>query len=170
MPELELLSPCFWFLSQESKHSHFLLSRISHMLMAWWFSRKVGSDSCDPMDCSPPGSSVHGDYLGKNTGLGCHFLLQGIFLTKESNPGLLHCRQILYWLNYEGSPFYHWVVFYYIYVPHLLYPLICRWIFRLFPCLAFCKWCCYAHWGERIFWIKSFLQIYAQERDCRIIW
>ena len=31
---------------------------------------------CDPMDCSPPGSSVHGDSLGKNAGVGCHALLQ----------------------------------------------------------------------------------------------
>ena len=38
------------------------------------------------------------------SGLGCHFLLQGIFLTQRSNPGLLHCRQILYLLNHEGSP------------------------------------------------------------------
>ena len=35
---------------------------------------------------------------------GCHFLLQGIFLTQGSNPGLLHCRQILYHLNQQGSP------------------------------------------------------------------
>ena len=35
---------------------------------------------------------------------GFHFLLQGIFPTQESNPGLLHCRQILYRLSYEGSP------------------------------------------------------------------
>ena len=35
---------------------------------------------CDPMDCSPPGSSFHGDSLGKNTGVGCHFLLQLIYL------------------------------------------------------------------------------------------
>ena len=34
----------------------------------------------------------------------CHFLLQGIFLTQELNPGLLHFRQVLYQLNYEGSP------------------------------------------------------------------
>ena len=34
---------------------------------------------CDPMDCSPPGSSVHGDSPGKNTGMGCHALLQEIF-------------------------------------------------------------------------------------------
>ena len=37
---------------------------------------------CDPMDCSPPGSSVHGDSLGKATGVGCHALLQGIFPTQ----------------------------------------------------------------------------------------
>ena len=59
---------------------------------------------CDPMDCSPPGSSVHGDSPGKNTGVGCHFLLQGIFPTQGLNPGLLQCRQILYWLNHKGSP------------------------------------------------------------------
>ena len=41
------------------------------------------------MDCSPPGSSVHGDSPGKNTRMGCHFLLQGIFPTQESNPRLL---------------------------------------------------------------------------------
>ena len=35
------------------------------------------------------------DFPAKNTGVGCHFLLQGIFLTQESNPSLLHCRQIL---------------------------------------------------------------------------
>ena len=43
----------------------------------------------DPMDCSPPGSSVHGDSPGKNTGVGCHALLQGIFLTQGSNCHLL---------------------------------------------------------------------------------
>ena len=36
---------------------------------------------CDPMDCSPPGSSVHGDSPGENTGVGCYALLRGIFLT-----------------------------------------------------------------------------------------
>ena len=51
---------------------------------------------CDPMDDSPPGSSVHGDSPGKNSGVGCHaLLLQGIFPTQESNRGLLHWRQIL---------------------------------------------------------------------------
>ena len=43
------------------------------------------------------------DSLGKNTGVDCHFLLQGIFPTQESNSGLLHCMQILYQLSYRGS-------------------------------------------------------------------
>ena len=38
----------------------------------------------------------------KNTGVGSLFLLQGIFLTQESNQGLLHCRRILYRLSYQG--------------------------------------------------------------------
>ena len=50
---------------------------------------------CNPMDCSLPGPSVHGDSPGKNTGWGCHAFLQGIFPTQGSNPGLPHCRQIL---------------------------------------------------------------------------
>ena len=41
---------------------------------------------------------------GKNTGVGSHSILQGIFPTQRSNPGLLHCRQILYCLNHQGSP------------------------------------------------------------------
>ena len=59
---------------------------------------------CGPMDCSPPGSSGHGDSPGKNTGVGCHVLLQRIFPTQGLNPGLLHCRHILYHLSHQGSP------------------------------------------------------------------
>ena len=40
---------------------------------------------------------------GQNTGVGSLSLLQGIFLTQESNQGLLHCRWILYQLNYQRS-------------------------------------------------------------------
>ena len=40
------------------------------------------------------------DFPSKNTGVGCHSLLQEIFPTQELNPGLPHCRQILYYLNY----------------------------------------------------------------------
>ena len=55
---------------------------------------------CNPMDCSPPGSSVHGDSPVKNTGVGSYALLQGIVPTQGSNPGVLHCRQILYHLSH----------------------------------------------------------------------
>jgi len=43
------------------------------------------------------------DSPGKNTGVGCHSLLQGIFLTQGSNPGLQHCRRILYHLSHQGN-------------------------------------------------------------------
>ena len=43
------------------------------------------------------------DFPGKITGVGCHFLLQGIFLTQGSNLGLLHCRQTLYHLSHKGA-------------------------------------------------------------------
>ena len=45
---------------------------------------------CDRMHSSPPGSSVHG--ILQNTGVGYNALVQGIFLTQELKPGLLHCR------------------------------------------------------------------------------
>ena len=44
------------------------------------------------------------DSPGKHTGIGCHFLLQGIFLTQGSSPGLQHYRQILHHLSHQGSP------------------------------------------------------------------
>ena len=61
------------------------------------------STVCSLMDCSPPGSSVHGDSPGKNTGVGCHAPIQGIFPTQGSNSDL-HCRWILYHLSHQESP------------------------------------------------------------------
>ena len=67
---------------------------------------------CNHMDCSLPGSSVHGDSPGKNTRMGCHALLQGIFPTQRSNPGLLHCRWILYQLSQQRIPtILEWVAY-----------------------------------------------------------
>ena len=43
------------------------------------------------------------EFSRKNTGMGCHFLLQGIYPTRGSNPGLLHFGQILYQLIHQGS-------------------------------------------------------------------
>ena len=59
---------------------------------------------CDSKDCSPPVSSVHGIHQARITGVGCHSLLQGTFLTQGSSPGLLHCRHVLYSLSHQGSP------------------------------------------------------------------
>ena len=56
------------------------------------------------MDYSLPDSSVHSDSPGKNTGVGCHAFLQGLFPTQGWNPGLPHCRQIVYCLSHQGSP------------------------------------------------------------------
>ena len=77
---------------------------------------------CLPMDCSSPGSSVHGDSPGKNTRMGCYFLLQGIFLTEGSNPRPLH---LLHWQ--AGSlPLCH------LGSPNQLYMYIYQLFFRLF--------------------------------------
>ena len=59
-------------------HSSILAWRIPMDRVAWWAT-----------------GSFSWDFPGKNTGLGCHFLLQGIFLTQGLNPGLPHCRQIV---------------------------------------------------------------------------
>ena len=55
---------------------------------------------CDPVACNLPGSSVHGIFPGKNSGVGCHFLLQGIFPTRGSN---LHLLRLLLW-QADSSP------------------------------------------------------------------
>ena len=60
----------------------------------------------NPMDCSPPRVLCPWDFPGKNVGVSCHFLLQGIFPTQVSNPGLPHCRQMLNHLSHQGSPPY----------------------------------------------------------------
>ena len=59
----------------------------------WWFNCSVVSNSCDPKDCSLPGPCPWNS-PGKNTGVSCHFLLQGIFLTPGSHPRLL---LLLHW-------------------------------------------------------------------------
>ena len=65
---------------------------------------------CDTMDCSPCNSP------SQNTGVGSLSLLQGIFPTQESNPGLLHCRQLLYQLSQGNPRILEWVA----------YPFSCR--------------------------------------------
>ena len=75
-----------------------------------WVYAQSHPTLCSPMDCSPPDSSVHRNFPGKNTRVGCHFLLQGIISTQESN---LHLLCLLHWqadslsLSHLGSPHIH---------------------------------------------------------------
>ena len=75
-------------------------------LMYIYVSRSVVSDSLRPHGLQPARLLCPWDFPGKSTGVGCHFLLQRIFPTQGSNPGLPHCRQMLYHLSHQGSPIY----------------------------------------------------------------
>ena len=72
-----------------------------HTLCCAVLSHSVVSDSLRPL--SPSVSSVHGDSPGRNTGVGCHALFQGIFSTQGLNPGLPHRRLILHCLICQGT-------------------------------------------------------------------
>ena len=66
----------------------------------------VVSNSLQPQELQPIRLLCPWNSPGKNTGVGCHSLLKGVFPTQGSNPGLLHCKQILYSLRHQGSPLY----------------------------------------------------------------
>ena len=70
-----------------------------------WFRRNQGGSGTR---WKVPGITdkmcVHENFLGKNTGVGCHFLHQGIFPALGSNRGVLHCKRILYLLSHRGNP------------------------------------------------------------------
>ena len=78
---------------------------------SWWLcvchavlSCSVVSDFAVPWTVACQAPLVHGDSPGKNSGVDCHALLQGIFPTWGLNPGLPHCRRVLYHLSHCGSP------------------------------------------------------------------
>ena len=83
VPLCHLKSPVYYMKSESKSHS-------------------VLSDSLRPHRLFSPWNS-----LGQNTGVGSLSLLQAIFPTQGSNPGLLHCRWFLYQLSYKGSPMYY---------------------------------------------------------------
>ena len=78
--------------------------RIKLALSKW--SCSVVSVSLPPHGLQPPRllRLRLWDFPGKSTGVGCRFLLQRIFPTQGLNPGLPHCRQMLYPLSHQGSP------------------------------------------------------------------
>ena len=93
----------FYLLQFELHSSSIRLSEeASLILVKWSTSCSVMSDSAIPWTQARL-APLPWNSPGKNTGVGCPFLLQGIFLTQGSNLGLLHCRQILYHLGHQGS-------------------------------------------------------------------
>ena len=116
--DIGLSNICFFALSPQARETKTKINRTTSNKKSFEQQRKITAKHkghlclvgqscptlCDPMGCRPPRSSVHGDSPGKNTGVGCQALLQGIFPTQGSNPGLPHCRRILYQLSHQGSP------------------------------------------------------------------
>ena len=83
-------------------------------IFALIFLKVYESESCSVVSDSlrPHGLYSPWNSLGQNTRVGSLSLFQGIFPTQELNPGLLHCRQILYKLSHKGSPrILKWVVY-----------------------------------------------------------
>ena len=102
------------------------ISSVSKKITSWFVLVCLVTQLCptlwDPMDCSPSGSSVHGDSPGKNTGVGCHAPLQGIFPTEGLNPRI------------AGGFFTIWVTREAWFVLHLVSNLTWRgWSQRAFP-------------------------------------
>ena len=98
-----------WYILDSSNLPVYYLQKTSPSLcsVCVCVSCSVISESLRFYGLQPSGSSSHQDplpmeFLGKNTGVGSHSLLQRVFLTQGSNPRLLHCRQILYHLSHQS--------------------------------------------------------------------
>ena len=68
-------------------------NKVKSLSHVWFFVTPLAYQAAPPWN-----------FPGKNTIVGCHFFLQGSFPTQGLNPGLLHCRQMLYHLSHQGSP------------------------------------------------------------------
>ena len=87
---------------ERSLVSGLCLCLVTHLCLTLW----------DPLDWSLLGSCVRGDSAGKNTGVGSHALLQGIFPTQGLNSGLPNFRQIIYHLSHQGRPWIlEWIAY-----------------------------------------------------------
>ena len=82
-----------------------LVHTLCNHILSWKWSRSVVYNSLRPHGLQTRWLLCPWDFPGKSTGMGCHCLLQGIFPTQGLNPGLTHCRRILYHLSHQGSPY-----------------------------------------------------------------
>ena len=95
------LSICFGSNKEKSRKDLKIQSVVISNLCV---SYSVVSDSLEPHGLLLARLLCSREFPGKNTGVGCYFLLQGIFQTQELNPGLPYCRQTLYCLSHQESP------------------------------------------------------------------
>ena len=96
-----------WFLVETrcpSLEKNDTFHALCSVLWKWKWGYSVTSNSLQPRGLQLTRLLRPWDSRGKSTGVGCHCLLQGIFPTQGSNPGLPHCRQTLYPLSLQGSP------------------------------------------------------------------
>ena len=91
----------------------------------------------DTMDCMPPGSSVHGDSLGKNIGVGCHALIQGNLPNPGIEPTQYPLDLFILLEIAKVHSFYGWIVSHYICISHLLYAFA-HWQTMLLPAPCLC--------------------------------
>ena len=101
-PPISLPIPSLWVIPVHQPQASF-----TSFLMFVCLIAQSCPTLCEPMNCSPPGSSIHGDSPGKNIGVGCHALLQGIFPIQGLDLSLLlsPALQADYLsLSHQGSP------------------------------------------------------------------
>ena len=125
-------------LSQFSEVSSQLcfITSVSWFLLKASVSHSVVSDSLWPQGLNPASLFCPWNSLGKNSGVGCHFLLQRIFLIQEWNPDLLLCRQIFYIQIHQGSPFWFLLDLYYSGHSWAMHHMCC--IFRNQAIFSYC--------------------------------
>ena len=87
-------------------HVHWVVDGSQPYIHVCMFSHSAVSDSCNPINGLYPARLCSWDSPGKNTGVGCHFLLHGIVPTQGLNPHLLHCQADSLTLRHQGSPSY----------------------------------------------------------------
>ena len=94
----ENTAKCYYLLNLDCKHTH------EYLWWRWWLCHSVMSDTCDPMDCSPSGSSVHGIFQARILKWVAIFSPPGIFPTQGSNSVLLHLQEDSLLLSHWGNP------------------------------------------------------------------
>ena len=100
---LKIMNGCWILLNHFSASIKVIIGFLFFVLWKWKMKVKsVVSDSLQPHGLEPTRLLCPWSFPGKSTGVGCHFLLQGIFPTQGLNPGLPHCRQTLYHLSHKG--------------------------------------------------------------------